>query len=467
MNAIESQHRPIPAELLNQLQQHFQERYTQALAVREQHGKDESVYDITPPDVVIFAQTAQEVAMVVTLAAQHKVPVIAYGAGSSLEGSLLAVEGGICLDVSRMNRILQINAQDFTVTVEPGITREELNEALRHEGLFFPIDPGANASIGGMVALRASGTTAVRYGSMLENVLKLKVIMPNGKTIQTGSRAIKSSAGYDLTRLFVGSAGTLGIITEITLRLYPLPEAATAAICSFPDISSAVQTVIEAKQMGIIFSRCEFMDSNAVRAVNQADHAGLPVSPLLIMEFTGSPSAVEEQAQMMADLVAEHGCTNFEKAQHPEERNRLWKIRHRAYLSGLQLRPGCRALSTDVCVPISRLADCVLESFADVEAAGLPYFCVGHVGDGNFHMAYLIDPTSQKDGETAERLSHNVVKRGLAMDGTCTGEHGIGLHKRDYLVEEVGADTVDVMRKIKHALDPDNILNPGKVFSWD
>lgn len=467
MNTIEVKRRPIPTELLDELQHRFQDRCSLALSVREQHGKDESPYGIIPPDVVVFAESTEEIAAVLALASQHKVPVIPYAAGSSMEGSLLAIEGGISLNISRMNRILHVNPEDFTVTVEPGVTREELNETLRHEGLFFPIDPGANASIGGMVALRASGTTAVRYGTMMENVLQLKVVMPNGELIHTGTRAIKSSAGYDLTRLFVGSAGTLGVITEITLRLYPLPEAVTAAICSFPDIASAIQTVIEAKQMGIIFSRCEFMDTNTVTAVNQADHAGLQVSPLLVMEFAGSPSAVEEQAEMMADLATEHGGSNFDWAKRPEERNRLWKIRHRAYLSGIQLRPGCRGITTDVCVPISRLADCLLESFADVEAAGLPYFTVGHVGDGNFHMCYLIDPDSEQEYKIAEQLSHNVVKRALAMDGTCTGEHGIGIHKRDYLVEEVGPATVAVMRSIKRALDPDNIMNPGKVFVWE
>ena len=467
MNITEIKRRPVPTELLDELQHRFQERCSLALSVREQHGKDESPYDVTPPDVVVFASTTEDIATVLALASQYKVPVIPYGAGSSMEGSLLATEGGISLDVSRMNRILRVNPEDFTVTVEPGVTREELNESLKHDGLFFPIDPGANASIGGMVALRASGTTAVRYGTMMENVLQLKVVMPNGEIIHTGTRAIKSSAGYDLTRLFVGSAGTLGVITEITLKLYPLPEAVTAAICSFPDIASAVETVIEAKQMGVIFSRCEFMDTNSVTAVNRADHAGLQVSPLLVMEFAGSPTAVQEQTEMMAELASEHGGSQFDWAKRPEERNRLWKIRHRAYLSGIQLRPGSKGMSTDVCVPISRLAESVVEAIADAEAAGMPYFCVGHVGDGNFHVCYLIDPASEQEYKIAEQLSHNVVKRALAMDGTCTGEHGIGLHKQGYLIEEVGPATVAVMRSIKRAVDPDNIMNPGKVFTWE
>ena len=456
----------IPAEMMDQLQSRFAERCSLALSVRQQHGRDESVFDIDPPDVVVFAESTEDVVFVVSLAARHKVPVIPYGAGSSLEGHLLALEGGVSLDVSRMNQILNINAEDLTVTVQPGVTREQLNEALRHDGLFFPIDPGANASIGGMTATRASGTNAVRYGSMRENVLKLSVVSASGDIIHTGTRAKKSSAGYDMTRLFVGSEGTLGVITEITLRLYPLPEAISAAVCSFPSIEAAVRTTIAAIQMGIPLSRCEFMDVNAVTAVNRAEHLDLQLSPLLLMEFAGSPSAVREQAQTMAEIAEEHGGQHFNWAEQPEDRSRLWKARHRAYLSGLKLRPGCRAITTDVCVPISRLADCVLETIAEANASGIPYFVVGHVGDGNFHMCYLLDPNNPRELEIGEQLNHHVVQRAIRMEGTCSGEHGVGLHKQAFLIEETGASAVAMMRSIKHALDPDNIMNPGKVFTW-
>lgn len=460
------QSRNAPVEMLDQLQSYFGDRCSLALSVRQQHGRDESIFDVAPPDAVIFVESSQDVAYAVSLAASYKVPVIPYGAGSALEGQFLAVDGGICLDFSRMNKIINISTDDFTATVQPGVTREQLNEALRHDGLFFPVDPGANASIGGMTATRASGTSTVRYATMRENVLKLEVVTASGEIIHTGTLACKSSAGYDLTRLFVGSEGTLGVITEITLRLYPLPEAVSAAICSFPTIESAVRTTITAIQMGIELSRCEFMDVNAVTAVNKADHAGLKVSPLLLMEFAGSPTAVREQAQTMAEIAQDLGGENFEWAERPEERNRLWKARHRAYLSGVQLRPGCRTVTTDVCVPISRLADSVLEAIKEANASGLPYFAVGHVGDGNYHMCYLLDPASPQEREFAEKLSHQLVSRAIEVGGTCTGEHGIGLHKQGFLIEETGAGAVAMMRSIKHALDPDNIMNPGKVFSW-
>lgn len=465
-SALSPARRKVPPDMFDALQAHFGERCSLALSVREQHGQDESVFNIPPPEAVVFAESPEDVVFTVALAARHKIPVIPYGAGSSLEGHLLALEGGICLNVSRMNRILSVNADDLTVTVQPGVTREALNEALRHEGLFFPIDPGANATIGGMTSTRASGTNAVRYGSMRENVLKLKVVTASGDIIQTGTRAKKSSAGYDLTRLFVGAEGTLGIITEITLRLYPLPEAISAAICSFPSIEAAVRTTIAAIQMGIPISRCEFMDVNAVKAVNRAEHMSLALSPLLLMEFTGSPTGVREQAESMAEIASENGGQNFSWAEQPEDRSRLWKARHRAYLSGLQLRPGCKAITTDVCVPISRLADCVLEAIAEVDATGLPYFAVGHVGDGNFHMCYLVNPNDPQNVALGETLSRHVVERAIRMEGTCTGEHGIGLHKQNFLVEETGAGAVAAMRAVKHALDPDNIMNPGKVFVW-
>ncbi|WP_343626627.1 FAD-binding oxidoreductase [Roseateles puraquae] len=455
---------PLPAGLLSTLQAEFGARCSTALAVRQQHGRDESVFDVPPPQAVVFADTEAEVARVVSLCAAHRVPVIPYGAGSSLEGHLLAVQGGISLDVSRMDRVLRIDAEDLTVTVQPGVTRKQLNEALKHEGLFFPIDPGADASLGGMAATRASGTNAVRYGTMRENVLGLRFVNANGEIVRTGSRAKKSSAGYDLTRLLIGSEGTLGVITELTVKVHPLPEAVSAAVCFFPSIDAAVRTAMQVIQIGIPIARCELLDTNAIRAVNTHDKLGLKESPMLLMEFHGSEAGVAEQAAMVQDVAADHGGEAFEWATTPEARTRLWTARHHAYLSGLQMRPGCRAVTTDTCVPISRLAENINASIAEVEAAGLPYFIVGHVGDGNFHLAYLLDPTQPEELATAERLSAQMVARAIAMEGTCTGEHGIGLHKQGFLVEETGDEAVAMMRAVKVAMDPLGILNPGKIF---
>jgi len=392
------------------------------------------------------------------------VPVIPYGAGSSLEGHLLAVQGGVSIDLSRMNRVLSVQPEDLTVTVQAGVTRTQLNNEVRHTGLFFPIDPGADASLGGMSATRASGTNAVRYGTMRENVLALTVVTAGGEVVHTGTRAKKSSAGYDLTRLMVGSEGTLGVMTEITLRLYPQPEAVSAAVCSFPSVADAVQTTIEIIQMGVPIARCELLDANAVRAVNRHDKLTLREGPMLLMEFHGTPSGVKEQIATVQQIADEHGAMAFEWAETPEERSRLWTARHHAYFAGAQTKPGCRTVTTDTCVPISRLADCLLETVAEVDASGLPYYIVGHVGDGNFHVAYLIDPTIPQERETAERLSLQLVQRALRMDGTCSGEHGIGLHKMGFLVDEAGAGAVDLMRTVKRALDPKNIMNPGKIF---
>ncbi len=401
----------------------------------------------------------------VKLAGLHAVPVIPFGVGSSLEGHLLAVQGGISIDVSRMNKVLAIHAEDLTVTVQPGVTRKQLNEEIKSTGLFFPIDPGADASIGGMAATRASGTNAVRYGTMRENVLALEVVTASGEVIRTGTRAKKSSAGYDLTRLMVGSEGTLGVITEVTLRLYPLPEAVSAAICSFPSIEAAVRTTIQVIQLGVPIARVELIDVNTVRMVNAYAKLGLREEPLLLMEFHGSPAGVKEQAETVQDIASEFGGNAFEWATTPEERTRLWTARHNAYFAAIQSRPGCRAISTDTCVPISRLADCLLDSVAEADASGIPYFLVGHVGDGNFHFGYLLDPNDPKEREVAEALNHKLVSRALALEGTCTGEHGVGLHKMDFLVTETGAGAVDLMRTIKRALDPQNIMNPGKIFS--
>ncbi|PZP27887.1 MAG: 2-hydroxy-acid oxidase [Roseateles depolymerans] len=455
----------LPPELLAALQQLVGPRCSTTLAVREQHGRDESVFDLPPPQAVVFAESEDEVAAVVGLCARYRVPVIPYGAGSSLEGHLLAVQGGISLDVSRMNRLLRVDVGDLTVTVQPGVTRKQLNEALRHEGLFFPIDPGADASLGGMAATRASGTNAVRYGTMRENVLALRFVNGNGEIVRTGSRAKKSSAGYDLTRLLVGSEGTLGVITELTVRVHPLPEAVSAAVCFFPSIDAAVQTTMQVIQMGVPIARCELLDTHAVKAVNAHDRLGLKESPMLLMEFHGSEAGVAEQAAVVQAVADEFRGEAFEWATTPEARTRLWTARHHAYLSGLQMRPGCRAVTTDTCVPISRLAENINASIAEVEAAGLPYFIVGHVGDGNFHMAYLLDPSKPEELATAERLSAQMVARAIALEGTCTGEHGIGLHKQGFLLDETGPEAVSVMRALKAAMDPLGILNPGKIFA--
>ena len=447
------------------LQARFGDRCSAALAVRQQHGRDESPLDAPPPELVVFCESTDEVAFVVQQADAHAVPVIPFGAGSSLEGHLLAVQGGVSIDLSRMNAIVALHAEDLTVTVQAGVTRTQLNNEIRHSGLFFPIDPGADASLGGMSATRASGTNAVRYGTMRENVLGLTVVTPQGEVIHTGTRARKSSAGYDLTRLMVGSEGTLGVMTEITLKLYPLPEAISAATCSFPSIDAAVRTTIQIIQLGVPIARCELLDVNAVRAVNKHDKLTLPESPLLLMEFHGSEAGVAEQAATVQQIAAEFGGEGFQWATTPEERTKLWTARHHAYFAGLQMRPGCRTVTTDTCVPISRLAEGINESVAEVDAAGLPYYIVGHVGDGNFHLAYLIDPAVPAERELAERLNHQMVQRALRLDGTCSGEHGIGLHKMGFLVDEAGAGAVAMMRSVKQALDPKNIMNPGKIFA--
>jgi len=435
------------------------------MAVREQHGRDESSFEVPPPAAVVFAESTQDVAAAVKLANEFSVPVIPFGVGSSLEGHLLAVQGGISIDLGRMNRVLAINAEDLTVTVQPGVTRKQLNEEIKSTGLFFPIDPGADATIGGMSATRASGTNAVRYGTMRDNVLALEVVTASGEIIRTGTRAKKSSAGYDLTRLFVGSEGTLGVLTEVTVKLYPLPEAVSAAVCSFPSLEAAVLTTIQTIQLGVPIARVELIDHNAVRMVNAYSKLSLREEPLLLMEFHGSPAGVKEQAETVQDIARDNGGNNFEWASTPEERTRLWTARHNSYFAAVSSRPGCRAISTDACVPISRLAEALLESVDEADSSGIPYFLVGHVGDGNFHFGYLIDPNNPDERAKAEVLNQTMVERALRLGGTCTGEHGIGLHKMDFLVTETGAATVDVMRTLKRALDPKNIMNPGKIFA--
>jgi D-lactate dehydrogenase (cytochrome) len=457
--------RPVPAVMLVALRERFGERCSTAVAVREQHGRDESPFPVTPPEVVVFCESTDDVVSTVALASEHAVPVIPYGTGSSLEGHLLAVQGGVSVDVSRMTKLVRLNAEDLTVTVQAGVTREQLNREVRDLGLFFPIDPGANASLGGMAATRASGTNAVRYGTMRENVLGLTVVTAAGEVIRTGTRARKSSAGYDLTRLFVGSEGTLGVITEVTLKLYPLPEAVSAAICHFSSVSAAVDTTIQIIQMGVPIARCELLDANAVRAVNAQSKLGLREHPLLLMEFHGSEAGVKEQAETVQAIAAETGGEDFQWATTPEERTRLWTARHKAYFAGMSMNPGCRTVTTDTCVPISRLAEIIEASVREADESRLPYYIVGHVGDGNFHLAYLVKDGDVEQRALAERLSLQMVQRAIALEGTCSGEHGIGLHKMAFLVDEAGPGAVAAMRSIKLALDPKNIMNPGKIFS--
>lgn len=454
----------VPEEMLRRLKERFTTNFSTALAIRTNHGRDESVFDVDPPDGVVFAECTQDVADAVSLCSEYSFPVIPFGVGSSVEGHLLAVNGGISIDVGRMNKVLSVNADDLTVTVQPGVTRKALNEEIRSTGLFFPIDPGADASLGGMTATRASGTNAVRYGTMRENVLALEVVTASGEVIRTGTRAKKSSAGYDLTRLFVGSEGTLGVVTEVTLRIYPLPEAITAAICSFPSVETAVRTVIETIQLGVPIARVELLDVNTVRMVNAYSKLNLREEPMLLMEFHGSPGSVKEQAEVVQEIAAANGGNAFEWAETSEARTRLWTARHNAMFAAYQSRPGSRIIATDTCVPISQMADCIVKAAAEADASGIPYFLVGHVGDGNFHFGYILDPNKPEERQRAEKLNDSLVTRAISLGGTCTGEHGVGLHKMGYLVTEAGPGAITMMRTIKQALDPKNIMNPGKIF---
>jgi D-lactate dehydrogenase (cytochrome) len=438
------------------------DRLTTAKAVREQHGRDESYHAPAPPDAVAFARSTEEVSAIVTICARHKVPIIAYGTGTSLEGHVAALRGGVCIDVSQMNQVLEVNVEDLDVRLQPGVTRKQLNEYLRDTGLFFPIDPGADASLGGMAATRASGTNAVRYGTMRENVLSMTVVLADGRVIRTSKRARKSSAGYDLTRLFVGSEGTLGVITELTLRLYGIPEAVSSATCWFKDIDGAVNTVIQTIQAGIPVARIEIADDVQMDAINRYSKLNMQVAPTLWLEFHGTERGVQEQAEMVQALAAEHGGADFAWTTNPEDRKKLWQARHDAAYANKALRPNGQVWATDVCVPISRLAECIAETKKDIDASFIPAPIVGHVGDGNFHLTLVLDPNEPKDVAEAERLNNRLVARALALDGTCTGEHGVGYGKVDFLIAEHG-EAVSVMRTIKKALDPDNLMNPGKI----
>ena len=440
------------------------ERLSTAAAVREHHGKDVSYHKGYPPEAVAFAQSTEEVAAIVGICAAHGKAVIPYGTGTSLEGHVAALKGGVCIDLSQMNQVLEVNAEDLDCRVQAGVTRKQLNEYLRDTGLFFPIEPGADASLGGMTATRASGTNAVRYGTMRENVLGLTVVLADGRVIRTGGRARKSAAGYDLTRIFVGSEGTLGVVTEIQLRLYGIPEAVSAAVCSYDDLEGAVNTVILTIQSGIPVARIELLDEAQMDACNRYSDLDFPVKPTLFFEFHGSEAGVKEQAETVGEISAELGGSNFRWATRQEDRSKLWQARHDAYYAALALRPGSQGWATDVCVPISRLAECILETRADIEASGLIAPLVGHVGDGNFHLVFLVDPGDPDEMARAEKVNDRMVMRTLAMGGTCTGEHGIGYGKLNFLQAEHG-EAVSVMRAVKQALDPGNLMNPGKIFS--
>ncbi|NOX39224.1 MAG: FAD-binding protein [Alphaproteobacteria bacterium] len=426
------------------------------------HGQNETHFAPMPPDAVAYPENTDEVSQIIKICAAGHLPVIGWGAGTSLEGHALAAQGGIVVDFSRMNKVLDLNADDLDVTVQPGITREALNTELRATGLFFPIDPGANASLGGMASTRASGTTAVRYGTMRDNVMGLEVVLADGRIIKTGGRARKSSAGYDLTALFVGAEGTLGLITALTLKLYGQPEAVSSAICAFETIDAAVNTVITTIQMGIPMARIEFVDEATARAFNGYSGANMPEKPHLMLEFHGSETSVAEDAARVGEIVVEMGGTDFKWSSKTEDRNALWHMRHNAYYAALSLKPGATAVVTDICVPISRLAQAVNESRADIERSGLPGPILGHVGDGNFHAVLLITPGDEGEKRTALNLSHRMAERALALGGTVTGEHGIGMGKLDFMQAEHG-DGWQVMSEIKRALDPENLMNPGKV----
>src|ERR1700689_5190922 len=454
----------LSSDLSTALAARFGERFSTAAAVREHHGKDASYHTAMPPDAVVFAETTAEVAETVKLCAAANVPVIPFGTGTGLEGNILALEGGVSVDLSRMNRILRVSAGDLDCTVEAGVTRKQLNQHLRDTGLFFPVDPGADASLGGMAATRASGTNAVRYGTMRENVLALTVVLADGRVIRTSRRARKSAAGYDLTRLFVGSEGTLGVITEVSLRLYGIPEAIRAACCAFPGIEQAVETVVATIQAGVPVARIELIDAVTMDAVNPYSKLDYKVAPTLMFEFHGTERGVEEQVEQVRGFASERGGSAFRWAAGHEERNRLWQARHDAYFATLALRPGCEGWATDVCVPISRLPECIAETERDLAQSGLMAPIVGHAGDGNFHLVFLLDPKNPDEFKRAERVNARMVERAIAMDGTCTGEHGVGCGKTEFLVAEHG-EALSVMRTLKRALDPDNIMNPGKILS--
>ncbi len=456
--------REFDQSVLTELKALLGDRVTTSSGIREHHGKDESYFPYAPPDAVVFPHSTEEVRDIVNICRRHRVPMIPYGVGTSLEGHILAIRGGVCIDLGQMNKVLAVHEEDMDAVVQAGVTRKQLNEFIKHTGLFFPIDPGADATLGGMSATRASGTNAVRYGTMRENVLSLKVVLADGRVIQTSRRAKKSSAGYDLTRIFVGSEGTLGIITEVTVKLHPVQAAMSAAVCAFDSVKGAADTVIQTLQSGIPIARSELLCATTMAALNKHNKTSHLEKPTLLLEFHGTEASVVEQAEMVQEIAKENGGQGFQWATRPEERTKLWEARHNAYFACLQLKAGSRAVSTDVCVPISRLAECIVETTKDIDKASMPIPLFGHVGDGNFHLVILVDPASQSDMEEAKALNKRLVKRALAMEGTCTGEHGIGMGKQASLEEELG-EAVDLMRDLKRTFDPENLLNPGKVVT--
>jgi D-lactate dehydrogenase (cytochrome) len=455
---------PLPEGFTERLRAIVGDRLQLGEAIRLQHGSSETHFAAALPDAVVYPNSTGEVVAIVRLCVEAEVPIIAFGAGTSVEGNITPVRGGISLDMSEMAAIVEVNPEDFDCTVQAGVRREQLNEHLRDMGLFFPIDPGANATLGGMAATRASGTNAVRYGTMREAILSLRVVTPDGREIRTARRARKSAAGYDLTRLMIGSEGTLGIITEVTLRLHGIPEQISAAVCGFETLEGAVDTVVQSIQLGVPLARVELLDDVQMRAVNRRSGLDYPEITTLFFEFHGSPAGVAEQIETVAGLAEANGGGEFKWSNRPEERSKLWKARHEAFYAAVALRPGAVGWATDVCVPIGRLAECIGETKKDLEGSGIPAPILGHVGDGNFHVIFVIDPNRPEEQAEAKRLNHRLVERALAMDGTCTGEHGIGLGKQDWLVEELG-EAVETMRMIKRALDPKDLFNPGKIFS--
>lgn len=459
-----SQYKNLLQQVFIELSKLLGTRFTINESIRQQHANNIAWTPNEPADAVVFPETEQEVAEIVRICARARIPVIPYGAGSSFEGQINAPHGGVSVDTSHMRRIIAVHEEDLDCVVEPGVTRKELNEYLRDKGLFFPIDPGADASIGGMVGTRASGTNAVRYGTMKDNVLSLSVVLPNGDIVRTGTRAKKSSSGYDLTRLFVGSEGTLGIVTEITLRLHGIPEAISAGTCTFPDVKSACDAAIQTIQSGIPIARVELLDEMQIKGCNIYSKLDLPEVPTLFVEFQGTQNGVVEQAERFGEIVADLGGGNFEWATAAEDRTRLWSARHDAFWACNALRPGAKTVATDVCVPLSRLAECVEATQRDIRETGLIATIAGHVGDGNFHVVPLVDMECKEEIVAIEGFLHRLVKRALEMEGTCSGEHGIGQMKRKYMREEHGDISIGLMRTIKEAIDPENIMNPGKLI---
>ena len=441
----------------------FGSRVNTSESVRYQFGKDESFHESVPPDAVIAPHSTEEVSQIVRICAKHSTPIIPYGTGTGLEGHVAALHGGVCLNMAEMNEVLQVNADDLDVVIQPGVTRKQLNSYINDMGLFFPIDPGADASLGGMTSTRASGTNAVRYGTMRENVLALEVVLADGRIIKTAKRARKSAAGYDLTRLFIGSEGTLGVITELTLRIYGIPEKISSAIVVFPEVDDAVRSVIEIIQIGIPIARIEIQDDKMMKCINQYSKTDYPEEHTLFLEFHGSEASVADQIETVDMVCGEHGGKGFQWAERTEDRNRLWQARHDAAYAAKAMRPNAQIWATDVCVPISRLADCIAATKADIEEFGLLAPIVGHVGDGNFHLVLIVDHTDPEEERRAQELHERMVMRSLEMEGTCTGEHGIGYGKLDFLIAEHG-EAVSLMRTIKEALDPQNIMNPGKII---